>query len=353
MRVSFSSGVFVILLTSLPLACSSGPAEPSTSQAEALAPSEPLTAEKAGAPRTAEVTAGSITTAGTVGIFGRACADGSVEQTFLNGMVGCAGRATWENRGQLCGVGYRPASAREWSTHRGSTAPSHNYWTEDALRFQGSAAGCSVDRYAGFSCGSEPMRVCTEDGADPEGNACNWRNCGLQTVTPNQYFGGCAGNPTAGALCVPNSCAGAPEAGTCRSLFAEYIAWVERGDYLSLVGTSMQRNALNAGGVVSYLRGDIYTRPTPGVTPRAISGSLVPQLFNDRTTTSGQPFDRAAADQVSIELNEEGELRITLDSWGHGRLIISPTACAQGVTYGFSDDGTLWSFVFRKEFLPG
>ncbi|WP_437915338.1 hypothetical protein WME73_08325 [Sorangium sp. So ce302] len=55
---------------------------------------------------------------------------------------------------------------------------------------------------AGMSCGaSTPMRVCSPDGVDPEGNQCNWVNCGHGDSTQNRYFGGCAGNTTAGTLC--------------------------------------------------------------------------------------------------------------------------------------------------------
>ena len=37
--------------------------------------------------------------------------------------------------------------------------------------------------------------------SDPLGNHCNWHACGLGTATPNLYFGGCAGNTSAGVLC--------------------------------------------------------------------------------------------------------------------------------------------------------
>jgi hypothetical protein len=45
------------------------------------------------------------------------------------------------------------------------------------------------------------MRVCTASGTDAEGNVCNWENCGYGSTSPNQYFGGCEGNTTAGTLC--------------------------------------------------------------------------------------------------------------------------------------------------------
>ncbi|MCP3098408.1 hypothetical protein LZ198_05890 [Myxococcus sp. K15C18031901] len=134
------------------------------------------------------------------------CADGTSEQTFAGGMVGCAGQVTWDNRASLCGAGYRLATATEWVNLRGTAAPLHNYWTHDNLRYSGSANACSVSSATGTACPANmPMRVCTANGGDAQGNQCNWRNCGYGTNTPNQYFGGCAGNTTAGALCVPRN----------------------------------------------------------------------------------------------------------------------------------------------------
>jgi len=43
--------------------------------------------------------------------------------------------------------------------------------------------------------------VCPSSGKDAEGNHCNWTNCGLNANSPNEYFGGCVGNATAGTLC--------------------------------------------------------------------------------------------------------------------------------------------------------
>jgi len=51
-----------------------------------------------------------------------------------------------------------------------------------------------------FAAFSGCVRVCSGS-TDPEGNTCVWINCGYLTATPNQYFGGCINNPTAGALC--------------------------------------------------------------------------------------------------------------------------------------------------------
>ncbi|MBU8896738.1 hypothetical protein KRR26_14055 [Corallococcus sp. M34] len=136
------------------------------------------------------------------------CADGTPEQTFSNGMVGCAGRVTWDQRASLCGSGYVPATAADWNTRSNGTAPTHDYWTDDHLRYSGDATACAVSATAGTSCGpNTPMRVCTAAASDPEGNACNWRNCGYGTISPNRYYGGCVGNVTAGTLCIAKGCA--------------------------------------------------------------------------------------------------------------------------------------------------
>lgn len=145
---------------------------------------------------------------GPAAAYAAPCADGTSDQTFSAGMIGCAGTVTWDNRASLCGAGYVPASANEWRTHSAGLAPAHNYWTNDDLRYTGSGSGsCSVEYTTGFSCGAnQPMRVCTPGGTDPEGNLCNWTNCGIGGTAPNAYFGGCVGNTTAGTLCVPKGC---------------------------------------------------------------------------------------------------------------------------------------------------
>ncbi|UQA60474.1 DUF4215 domain-containing protein [Polyangium aurulentum] len=138
---------------------------------------------------------------------GGGCASSSVaEQPFTLGMVGCAGTVTWANRGNLCKEGWHVCSAEEYyernfSTNVRTDAPIYNYWTDDDLRYSGSASGnCSVSLTSGSTC-SSPMRVCTSAGSDSLGNNCNWERCGYNGSTSNHYFGGCAGNTTAGTLC--------------------------------------------------------------------------------------------------------------------------------------------------------
>jgi hypothetical protein len=134
------------------------------------------------------------------GVYG--CADGTVEQTFPNGAVGCSGAVSWPARNSLCANGGRVCTAAEWAALGGSVAPTHNYWTDDNLLWSGGGSGsCTASDTTGNACTTnEPMRVCTSSGSDPEGNACNWTGCGLDSTT-NEFFGGCDGNATAGALC--------------------------------------------------------------------------------------------------------------------------------------------------------
>jgi hypothetical protein len=128
------------------------------------------------------------------------CADGTVEQRFGNHMVGCSGAVTWPQRISLCGSGSRVCGADEWTMYI-SAVPTHDYWTDENLRYSGAPGACAVSNTDGNLCTpDQPMRVCTATGSDPEGNRCNWTGCGFQQ-TSNAYFGGCDGNTTAGTLC--------------------------------------------------------------------------------------------------------------------------------------------------------
>src|SRR5262249_31651342 len=114
------------------------------------------------------------------------------------------GIQTFANRASLCGSGSRVATAYEWTTLRRGIAPTHNYWTNDPLKWGGDGSlDCRVSTNTGSDCGSTPMRICTDSGSDAEGNVCNWQHCGLHTRAPDNFFGGCVGNTSAGAVCVP------------------------------------------------------------------------------------------------------------------------------------------------------
>jgi len=139
------------------------------------------------------------------------CQDGTAEQTFQQGMVGCAGKITWDKRHDLCASTFRACKASEWVQRRGGKAPSYHYWTNDNLRYGGSSNHCYVTTQGNGHCPTnQPMRVCHDSkpkygysSKDPLGNYCNWYNCGYGFPYPNQHFGGCKNNPTAGTICCP------------------------------------------------------------------------------------------------------------------------------------------------------
>jgi hypothetical protein len=119
-------------------------------------------------------------------------------------MRGCKGKVTFANRATLCATGFRVCSAAEWVARHNGVAPTYNYWTSDVLYASGADQSCRVSTSGGTWCnGTEPMRVCAGY-SDALGNECNWTRCGMTTNTPQEFFGGCLGNPTAGALCCPS-----------------------------------------------------------------------------------------------------------------------------------------------------
>jgi hypothetical protein len=140
-------------------------------------------------------------------------------QQFTSKMYGCAGKVTWDKRANLCQSLCVPCGAQRWVSGHGNTAPTHDYWTDDNLGYNGGGAGlCYAVLNGGNLCSGggdggsfNPFRVCLPaasfpDGGytslqDPEGNVCNWSDCGFNTQSPDEYFGGCAGNTTAGTLC--------------------------------------------------------------------------------------------------------------------------------------------------------
>ena len=123
------------------------------------------------------------------------------EQVFSATMRGCGGRVAFSQRSSLCAPSFFPCSALQWVTRRDGVSPAYNYWTDDDLRYEGTGSGRCSAALAGIKCtGNTPMRVCA-DTTDPLGNRCTWARCGYNNTTPNEYFGGCADNSTAGTLC--------------------------------------------------------------------------------------------------------------------------------------------------------
>jgi parallel beta-helix repeat protein len=145
------------------------------------------------------------------------CATGGASQIFSGLTNGCAGAVTFDRRGSLCAAGTHVCTANEFVATGG--VPTHHYWTDDALNYSFGTgpcgtASCSTNNcfaspgttYTTVCSATTPMRVCSSTTPDAEGNTCNWINCGFNSISPNQHFGGCNGNTTAGALC----CFGAP-----------------------------------------------------------------------------------------------------------------------------------------------
>jgi hypothetical protein len=119
-------------------------------------------------------------------------------------MVGCTGTVTFANRASLCPPNVPVCTAAQYRQRRGAKAPSYNYWTDDDLRgagYDGNCAAAPAGTFGYGSCSSTtPMRVCAAH-TDPLGNQCNGIRCGWQATQPNEWFGGCTGNTTAGSLC--------------------------------------------------------------------------------------------------------------------------------------------------------
>jgi hypothetical protein len=140
-------------------------------------------------------------------VTGSGCADGTVEQVFSPLMQGCAGAIQYAMRGTPCAPGCHVCSAPEWVANRNSTVPTYDYWSADNLGYasNGISGSCAVAISGPLFCQSAgftgPMLVCTPSQPDGMGNRCGLINCGLNTTTPNQYFGGCPLNNTAGAIC--------------------------------------------------------------------------------------------------------------------------------------------------------
>lgn len=135
------------------------------------------------------------------------CASGVVVgDVFAPKMVGCVGTVSFANRATLCAPGVPPCGVATYRALRGASVPHYNYWTNDVLYGAGDQSTCAVSPTPGgsfSSCSSTtPMRVCAAK-TDAVGNQCNGINCGYQAYSPNEYFGGCTGDNTAGTLCCP------------------------------------------------------------------------------------------------------------------------------------------------------
>lgn len=233
------------------------------------------------------------------GLILGACGDGSDEQVFDNGMSGCAGAVAFANRGSLCAPGYQPATALQWVSNRGAGVSLHNYWTNDPLMFSGAGpSACTVSLSIGFDCGpATPMRVCTSAGTDAEGNACNWQHCGLYANTPDNMFGGCAGNGTAGTLCIPT---GSP-ANACTSV-RSCAKWENGIVRIPASGTTLEPTTTFGTGV----RHVQQTCHFFSCDPATITGSISPALTTTCQTATdarSNQLKAAVANSVAVEGN--------------------------------------------------
>jgi hypothetical protein len=142
------------------------------------------------------------------------CGNGLPDTVFSPGMVACGGSVTYANGGSLCAPGYSLCTAAQWRANFNGVPPVNDYWLADNLGYgypsSGGSGNCwATDATSGNfvegNCGSgDPMRICGA-GTDKYGNSCNWLGCGFDGNTTNQYFGGCVGNATAGAMCCQNT----------------------------------------------------------------------------------------------------------------------------------------------------
>ena len=143
------------------------------------------------------------------------CSSGNPAQIFTGGvMQGCAGSVSYAARASRCAPGCRVASADEYVAFRNAVTPTHNYWTDDNLKYSSGAGVCgancgSSSCFAGngstyTSACANPMHVCAATQPDPETNTCTWTNCGYNSTTPSVGFGGCSGSNDglAGAVCI-------------------------------------------------------------------------------------------------------------------------------------------------------
>ena len=125
-----------------------------------------------------------------------------VGDVFSATMVGCVDRRTWADRGKTCPAGSKVCTAAQWNARPAAKKPAFNYWTDDYLQWLGNGPGkcVAVTNGSGGACNGYPMHVCAAS-TDPVGNTCNWTDCGYVSLAPDQYYGGCAGDFYAGALC--------------------------------------------------------------------------------------------------------------------------------------------------------
>src|ERR1044071_4988921 len=195
-------------------------------------------------------------------------------------------------------------TALQWTSNRGGVAPLHDYWTNDPLLWSGNGpSACTVSLSVGNDCGTTPMRVCTDAGSDAEGNICNWQHCGLYANTPDNFFGGCVGNQTAGTACIP---VGSP-ANACTSV-KSCAKWENGIVRIPASGTTLEPTTTFGDGV-RHLEAVCHTGSVVPCGSPTITGSISPAL-----TTTCQTAADARSNQLKVAVASSAAVEGNFDS---------------------------------------
>jgi hypothetical protein len=134
------------------------------------------------------------------------CAEGTVAQTFQNGMVGCTRQVAHDAMlAQRCSLGFHVCTAAEWAANFGGAAPTSDYWVADfifdyEISNSGSGSGnCRIGSGTGGQTAAQIFRICTND----VGSCTALSGCGYQSAH-DEFFGYSTSDQQAGALCCPD-----------------------------------------------------------------------------------------------------------------------------------------------------
>ncbi|WP_163994266.1 hypothetical protein [Pyxidicoccus caerfyrddinensis] len=157
----------------------------------------------------------------------------------------------------------------------------------------------------------------------------------------------------------------------CATMLQPHLEWVRTGDVNSrLYDVNVHAVSIvnvsggGARGLASSLTGQLTTytgsicRIVGGYwscSPAKIGSSSAnsSQVFSDRGYWTGdwsvgyQDFSAYAKDSWTLSVNSTGVVTMQSNTWGF-TTSVTPTACANGVLYGFETGGTtFWSFTFE------
>jgi len=120
--------------------------------------------------------------------------------------------------------------------------------------------------------------------------------------------------------------------------FKEYVDWL--GSAGHILGFTLVSN--QPSGVCSYSRGFLSYQPSSStsgpfgiIIPATLENTNCQQLFNDRSTSTGQPFNTEKSDSLAIRitLSSPPRVRLTLNTWGGALLAFTPE-CSNGILIG-------------------